>query len=189
MPQQCREHCRSRHHATQQHSSAAVEELVLDEEGPESIFVSLAGFSCSHGLRYASPTTADLSSSQIEIDAIGFTARLTHLKPLGSDRNVTMRLVVIDKNCFVQRDGWMSAGWSLLCREAPFVTGLPHPPRLLANCGSCKKHELKYAVGSAIQTRVLSILSIGREPLFRHRVARTTWTSATVCFGISEAGA
>ena len=79
-----------------------------------------------------------------------------------------MRLVVIDKNCFVQRDGWMSAGWSLLCREAPFERDflIPAPT---GNYGSCKKQQLKYAVGSAIQTRVLSILSIGGEPLFRHR--------------------
>ena len=32
LPQQCRVHCRNRHHASQQYSSQAVEELVLDEK-------------------------------------------------------------------------------------------------------------------------------------------------------------
>ena len=68
----------------------------------------------------------------------------------------------------------MASGWSLLKREAPFERDylLPGSTR---NYGSFEKQDLKYAVGSAIQTRVLSILKVGEEPLFRHRVVHC-WT-------------
>ena len=85
-----------------------------------------------------------------------------------------MRLVVVNRACFVQRPEWVTTGWKLLVQEAPFERDylLPVPT---GNYGSCKKQELKYAVGSAIQTRVLSLLKVGEEPLFRHRVAHF-WT-------------
>ena len=85
---------------------------------------------------------------------------------------MTMRLVVINRACVIKREGWRAAGWSLLKREALFERDylLPAPA---GNYGSCKREALKYAVGSAIQTRVMSILKIGEEPLFRHR-----WSTA-----------
>ena len=140
------------------------------------------------GTRCASSTTVELSRPRLRsmhwVSRRGSRTR----KTLGSDRIVTMRLLVIDKDCFVQRDGWMSAGWSLLCREAPFERDylIPAPT---GNYGSCKKQELKYAVGSAIQTRVLSILSIGAEPLFRHRVVHCWIPHSGWNFMPSAAGA
>ena len=78
-------------------------------------------------------------------------------------------------------------------REALFerVYLLPAPT---GNYGSCKRQELKYAVGSAVQTRILSIVKVGDEPLFRHRVVHY-WTphsgrnflpSATGALGYSK---
>ena len=85
------EHYRSRHHASQQHSSRQSRNW-FRTKGPWSFFRIFGwwvlvqscgtwGFSDLHGI----------VPSQVEIDAIGFTARLTHSKTLGSDRNVTMR--------------------------------------------------------------------------------------------------
>ena len=89
----------------------AVEELVLDEK--TLVYFRIFGWwvlvQSWSALRFSDHR--GIVPSQVEIDALGFTARLTHSKTLGSDRNDTMRLVVVDKNCFVQRDGWMSPGW------------------------------------------------------------------------------
>ena len=115
-----------------------------------------------------------IAPAQVTVDEQGFTASLTHSKTLGSDRSVTMRLVVVNRACFVQRPEWMTTGWKLLVQEAPFERDylLPVPT---GNYGSCRRQELKYSVGSAMQTRVLSLLKVGEEPLFRHRVTHF-WT-------------
>ena len=127
--------------------------------------------------------------TRVELDEKGFTTKLTHSKTLGSDRSVKMRLVVI--SCL--RHGWMAAGWSLLRREAPFERDYLFPAPT-GNYGSRKRQELRYAVGSAIQTSILSIVKGGDEPLFRHRVVHN-WTprsgrnflpSATGALGFSQ---
>ena len=135
------------------------------------------------------------SSDHVELDERGFKAKLSHSKTLGSDRSVTMRLVVVNKSCVIKRVGWLTTGWSLMRQESPFDRDylLPVPT---GNHGSCKKQELKYAVGSAIQTGVLSILKVGGEPLFRHRVVhywaphsgRNFLPSATGALGCPKAG-
>ena len=82
-----------------------------------------------------------IAPSHFELNAQGFTAKLTHSKTLGSDRSVSVRLVVIDRACVIKREGWMVLGWSLLGREAPFQRDylLPGPT---GNYGSSRTERL-----------------------------------------------
>ena len=172
---------------------AAVEDLVLNESVPCYfrifgwwILVQAWGM-----LRFSDHR--GISPSQVTLDERGFTARLVHSKTIGSDRNVGMGLVVIDGACYFKHEGWMATGWLLLQREAQFERDylLPSPT---GNYSSCKKQELKYAIGSAIQGRVLSLLKLNEETLFRFRVihywtphsGRNFMPSATGALGFSR---
>ena len=61
-----------------------------------------------------------LRPADVQLDSEGFVAKLTRSKTIGSDRTLTMRLVVISKGAFVQNASWMSTGWQLLAEEAAF---------------------------------------------------------------------
>ena len=85
-----------------------------------------------------------------------------------------MRLVIITKGAYVQYAGWMAAGWQLLNEHAAFVRDylLPSPSD---GFKGCRRQELKYVIGSAVQFRVLSSLKLNGKQLFSHRVAQH-WT-------------
>ena len=78
---------------------AAIEDLVLDE----TAFCYSAFFGWWHlvqswgTLRFSGHRA--IVPTHVELDEQGFTAKLTHSKTLGSDRNVTMCLVVINRAC------------------------------------------------------------------------------------------
>ena len=85
-----------------------------------------------------------------------------------------MRLVVICKGAFVQSSSWMVTGWELLKQEAAFERDylLPSPTD---GYRGCRRKELKYVIGSAVQFRVLSSLKVDVKQLFEHTVAQH-WT-------------
>ena len=100
-----------------------------------------------------------LRPADVQFDSEGFVAEPTWSKTIGSDRALTMRLVVISKGAFVQKASWMSTGWQLLAEEAAFDRDclLPSPTD---GFRSCRRQELRYILGSAVQFRVLSCLKV-----------------------------
>ena len=83
-------------------------------------------------------------------------ARLTRCKTIGSDRALTMRLVVISKSAFVQSPSWMATGWELLRQQAAFDRDylLPSPTD---GFRGCRRKEVKYVIGSAVQFRAAAL--------------------------------
>ena len=112
--------------------------------------------------------------ADVSLDSEGFVAKLTRSKTIGRDRAVSMRLVVICKGAFVQSSSWMVTGWELLKQAAAFDRDclLPSPTD---GFRGCRRKELKYVIGSAVQFRVLSSLKVDGKQLFEHKVAQH-WT-------------
>ena len=100
-----------------------------------------------------------LRPADVQLDSEGFVAKLTRSKTIGSDRTLTMRLVVISKGAFVQNASWMSTGWQLLAEEAAFDRDYLRPSPT-DGFPSCRRQELRYILGSAEQFRVLSCLKV-----------------------------
>ena len=87
----------------------------------------------------------------------------------------------------------MVTGWQLLKEHAAFERDylLPSPSD---GFRGCRRQELKYVVGSAVQFRLLSSLKLNGKQLFSHRVAQH-WTphsgrnflpSATAALGFQK---
>ena len=74
--------------------------------------------------------------ADVSLDSEGFVAKLTRSKTIGSDRAVSMRLVVICKGAFVQSSSWMVTGWELLKQVAAFDRDylLPSPTDGFRGC-------------------------------------------------------
>ena len=87
---------------------------------------------------------------------------------------MTRRLVAINRGAFFQNASWMVTGWQLLNEHAAFERDY-----LLASPSDgfrgCRRQELKYVVGSAVQFRLLSSLKLNGKQLFSQRVAQH-WT-------------
>ena len=62
-----------------------------------------------------------LRPADVQFDSEGVVAEPTWSKTIGSDRALTMRLVVISKGAFVQKASWTSTGWQLPAEEAAFL--------------------------------------------------------------------
>ena len=118
-----------------------------------------------------------LRPANVSLDAEGFVAKLTQSKTIGSDRAVSMRLVVICKGAFVRSSSWMVTGWEFLQQEAAIERDslLPSPTD---GFRGCRRTELKYVTSSAVQFRGLSSLKVDGKQLFEHRVAQY-WTPHT----------
>ena len=135
---------------------AALEDVVSDP----SAFLNCSIYSwwilvqCWGTLRFSDHR--GLRPADVMLDSEGLVARLTRSKTIGSDRAITMRLVVISKGAFVQSPSWMVTSWQLLTQEAAFDRDflLPSPTD---GFRGCRHKELKYVIGSAVQFRVLLI--------------------------------
>ena len=76
-----------------------------------------------------------------------------------------MRLVVISKGAFVQISNWLETGWQLLRQAHDRDCLLPSPTD---GVRGCRRKELKYTMGSAVQFRLLSSLNVNGKQLFSH---------------------
>ena len=76
-----------------------------------------------------------------------------------------MRLVVISKGVFVQISNWLETGWQLLRQALDRDCLLPSPTD---GFRGCRRKELKYTMGSAVQFRLLSSLNVNGKQFFSH---------------------
>ena len=84
----------------------------------------------------------------------GFAAVLSRSKTLGPDKNVLSRPLRVDNSCFVGESSWMKTGLQFLRGLAPFSRDylIPAPEK---NFSGCRRMELKYEIGYAVQNRVM----------------------------------
>ena len=99
---------------------------------------------------------------------------LRRSKTIGADKSVVSRPLVLDAACYVSRKDWLTAGWRTLQEAATSDRDylLPAPS---ANLRGCKRAELKYDQGFAMQNRVLMGLEVNGAKLFSHSVTNF-WT-------------
>ena len=79
-------------------------------------------------------------------------------KTIGSDHDITFRLVVMDAASYVQELIWLVAGWDLLCRTAPNERDylLPSPTD---NYKGCESTELSSGTACTIKSRIIAFLT------------------------------
>ena len=96
-----------------------------------------------------------LSLADISLEDGSLTGLLRGTKTTGTDKNVSARPVRVDASSFISSPQWPSAGWQILDELAPFQRDylLPAPA---GACDSCLRSELRYALGYAIQNRLLA---------------------------------
>ena len=91
-------------------------------------------------------------------------AKITRSSTIGSDRDLTFCLVVVDAASYVQEPTWLVAGWDPVCRAAPNERDylLPSPTN---DCNGCMSTELSYGFAFTFQSRVITFLTLrGRRP-------------------------
>ena len=98
-----------------------------------------------------------LSAADISFTDGSLTGLLRRTKTTGTDKNVSARPVRVDSSSFISSPQWLSAGWQILSDLAPFRRDylLPAPAGAY---DSCLRTELRYALGCAIQNRLLASL-------------------------------
>ena len=115
-----------------------------------------------------------ISPQEVKIDSSGFAAVLRRSKTIGADKPIVSRPLVLDKACWVSKSDWLMTGWRILQEAAGFERDylLPVPT---ASFRGCKRIELKYEQGYAIQSKVLQELEVSGEKLFSHQITNF-WT-------------
>ena len=89
----------------------------------------------------------------------GFAAVLSRSKTLGPDNNELSRPLRVDNSCFIGESSWMKTGLQLLRDLAP----CPAPVKIFSRC---RRMELKYEIGYAVQNRVMSLLKLNHKAIF-----------------------
>ena len=152
--------------AWQTHSSyiAAAENTVVNEQAC-IVLRSCAFWRClesSAALRFSdhrgfSPQLCSLTES-------AFKGSLTRTKTTGPDKKVHYRVLHIDRRCWPLRPDWMSVGWKLWQKAAPWERDffLPVPTRTLDHW---EKYECKYAEVTVLSQVVGCELSVNVEKL------------------------
>ena len=116
-----------------------------------------------------------LSPAGISFTDGSLTGLLRRTKTTGTDKNVSARPVRVDSSSFISSPQWLSAGWQILSDLAPFQRDylLPAPAGAY---GSCLRTELRYALGHAIQNRLLASLVDGKGAKVLTAEATVFWT-------------
>ena len=122
------------------------------------IFVSWRGGSCYSLGGHCGAQTTGLEPSNVRFEGGMFLAKLTRSKTLGSDKQVSSRLVVVDQEAYTQNSTWVKDGWQLLQHQAPFE-------RLFASCAQWKLcgstdpgTTIRYGVWSSIKDLEFTML-------------------------------
>ena len=87
--------------------------------------------------------------------------RLSRSKVAGRDKRVAFCVLVIHPSAFVHQKDWLTAGWALLSKEAPYVRDylLPAPANNF--------RELTYHTAFAVQSQIVSLNSYRGLRIFR----------------------
>ena len=115
-----------------------------------------------------------ISPREVKVDASGLAAVLRRSKTIGTDKSVVSRPLVLDSSCFVKERIWLVTGWKVLQEAASFERDfmLPAPS---VNLRCCRRAELKYDQGYALQNRVLRELKVAGLKMFQHPITNF-WT-------------
>ena len=102
----------------------------------------------------------------LEISETGLVGRLSRSKVTGRDKRVAFRVLVIHPSAFVHQKDWLTTGWALLSKEAPYVRDylLPAPAN---NFRGFKRKELTYHTAFAVQSQIVSLASYRGLRIFR----------------------
>ena len=116
-----------------------------------------------------------LSPADISFADGSLTGLLRRTKTTGTDKNVSARPVRVDASSFISTPQWLSVGWQILCELAPFKRDylLPAPAGAY---DSCLRTELRYALGYAIQNRLLARLVDDKGATVLTAEATMFWT-------------
>ena len=106
-----------------------------------------------------------LEPINLRIEGGSLLAKLTRSKTLGSDKPVSSRLVVVDREAYVRNSSWLADGLHLLRLQAPFERDylLPAPSD---NFAGVRMRELRYDTAFGIQSRIISQLCYRGQKLF-----------------------
>ena len=96
-----------------------------------------------------------ISPQELNVDASGLAALLRRSKTIGSDKSIVSRPLELDGSCFVKERIWLLTGWRVVHEAASFERDylLPAPS---VNLRCCRRAELKYDQGYALQHRAAS---------------------------------
>ena len=115
-----------------------------------------------------------ISPQEVRVDEMGLGAILRRSKTIGTDTSIVSRPLVLDRSCFVKEQLWLATGWKVLREAADFERDFLLPAPTLKLRG-CRRAELKYEQGYALQNRVLREIKVDGTKMFRHPVT-TIWT-------------
>ena len=143
----------------------SLEDLVADEAQPVDFRIMAWWLMLqSWGtLRFADHR--GLEPSNVRFEGGMFLAKLTRSKTLGSDKQVSSRLVVVDQEAHIRNRTWVKDGWQLLQLQAPFDRDylLPAPS---GNFAGVQIRELRYDTAFGVQSRILRSLCYHGNRLF-----------------------
>ena len=138
---------------------SALELLVTNEK--ELPYIRLYGWwtllQCWATLRFDDHRGIEYGT--IKVTTAGLQAKLTRSKTTGKDKAVLCRPIVVDSSCFVATSTWLEEGWRVMRQIASFERDylLPAPSK---NFRGCRRMELKYDAGFALQNRIVSLLTL-----------------------------
>ena len=115
----------------------------------------------------------------LEISETGLVGKLSRSKVTGQDKRVAFRVLVIHPSAFVHQKDWLSTGWALLMKEAPYARDYLLPN----NCRGLKRTELTYQRHLPSNLRLFRWLRITVYGFSEHFPPTTTrpTAAATLC--------
>ena len=129
----------------------------------------------------------------LEISETGLVGKLSRSKVTGQDKRVAFRVLVIHPSAFVHQKDWLSTGWALLVKEAPYARDYLLPAPANKYCG-LKTKELTYHTAFAVQSQIVSLASYRGLRIFRTPTShyytphsgRNFMPTATAVLGLSK---